>query len=158
MKGNHSWMIETICMQIANVDIKTLKDKYQTPLYVYDEDAIRLQCQRFIKNFKHKDIKTSVIYASKAFLTIGMVQLIKSEGLMLDCVSQGEVYTALKAGFDPLHIVLHGNNKTIEELQMALNFKIGYIVLDNPFEARLLMDIVSEHYIPKVMLRINPGI
>lgn len=151
-------MIEIIYMQIANVDIKLLKDKYQTPLYVYDEDAIRLQCQRFINNFKHKDMKTSVIYASKAFLTIGMVQLIESEGLMLDCVSQGEVYTALKAGFDPKNIVLHGNNKTLEELQMALNFKIGFIVLDNPFEAKLLMGLVNEHYIPKVMLRINPGI
>ncbi len=144
--------------EIAGVSLDFLKEKYQTPLYIYDEDHMREQCQLFKNYFKHPLVHSEVIYASKAFLTLGMAQLIHQEGLWLDCVSQGEVYTALKSGFPHDKIVLHGNNKTKEELQMALNFKLGMIVLDNDYEAKLLMDIVDEHNIPNVMLRINPGI
>ncbi|MBN3490451.1 diaminopimelate decarboxylase [Acholeplasma equirhinis] len=144
--------------KIGGVTLEQLKNTYQTPLYIFDEDKIREQCQTFKKHFKHPELKTDVIYASKAFLTIGMAELIHSEGLWLDCVSQGEVYTALKAGFPSEHIALHGNNKTKEELDVALQFKIGVIVLDNPYEADMLMELVNEKHIPKVMLRINPGI
>lgn len=144
--------------EIAGVSITKLKEQYQTPLYIYDEDHIRKQCQLFKSKFTHPIVKSEVIYASKAFLTVGMAQLIAQEGLFLDCVSQGEVYTALKAGFPTEKIVLHGNNKSREELLFALKSKIGIIVLDNDFEAKLLMDLVDHNYIPNIMLRINPGI
>jgi len=143
---------------IQGVMFETLKNDYQTPLYIYDENLIRSQCQLFIKKFRHPRVKSGVIYASKAFLTIGMAQLIQSEGLNLDCVSQGELYTALKAGYPASQIVLHGNNKTKEELLMALNFKVGTIIVDNDYEAKILSDIVDEKHIVQVMLRVNPGI
>ena len=99
-----------------------------------------------------------LIYASKAFLTIAMAQLVMSEGLHLDCVSQGELYTALKAGFPVEKIVLHGNNKTKDELLMALNFRVGTIIVDNDYEASILNEIVNDKYKVNVMLRVNPGI
>ncbi|WP_025724712.1 diaminopimelate decarboxylase [Acholeplasma granularum] len=144
--------------KINGVSLYELKSKYQTPLYIYDEDMIRNQCKIFTKNFRHPKMKSNVVYASKAFLTIAMAQLIHSEGLYLDCVSQGEVYTALKAGFPVEKIVLHGNNKTKEELMMALNFKIGTIVVDNEYEAKMLATLVNDSYKVNVMLRVNPGI
>lgn len=144
--------------KIQGVTFKTLKETYQTPLYIYDEGLIRNQCRLFKKRFRHPKVDSEIIYASKAFLTVGMAQLIDSEGLYLDCVSQGELYTALKAGFPSEKIVLHGNNKTKEELLMALNFKVGMIVVDNDFEASLLNELVNDKHIVQVMLRINPGI
>ena len=143
---------------IQNVSFEQLKKDYQTPLYIYDEGLIRSQCKLFIKQFRHPKVASTVVYASKAFLTIGMAQLIESEGLYLDCVSQGELYTALKAGYPVEKIVLHGNNKTRDELLMALNFKVGTIVVDNDFEAQILTEIVNEKFKVNVMLRVNPGI
>jgi diaminopimelate decarboxylase len=143
---------------IQGITFEQLKKDYQTPLYIYDEDLIRSQCKLFRSKFRHPKVQSSVIYASKAFLTIAMAQLIQSEGLLLDCVSQGELYTALKAGFPVNHIVLHGNNKTREELLMALSFKVGTIVVDNDFEASILNEIADDKHSVNVMLRINPGI
>ena len=144
--------------KIQGVTFKTLKETYQTPLYIYDENMIRNQCRLFKKRFRHPKVDSEIIYASKAFLTVGMAQLIESEGLYLDCVSQGELYTALKAGFPVEKIVLHGNNKTKEDLLMALNFKVGTIVVDNDYEASILNELVNDKHIVQVMLRINPGI
>lgn len=144
-------------MKIGKIDLTALKEQFGTPLYIYDEQSIRNKCQVFKNNFLSKKISTEVLYASKAFLTIAMAQLIKQEDLGLDVVSQGELYTALKAGFDPKRIVLHGNNKTIEELVYALNHDVGIIVLDNHYEAELLMSIIDDMNV-SVMLRVNPGI
>ncbi len=144
--------------KIGGLTLTELKTMYQTPLYIYDEAKIREQCQAFKRFFRHPKVDSEIIYASKAFLTIAMAQLIQQEGLWLDCVSQGEVYTAIKAGYPVEHIVLHGNNKTKEELMMALNFKIGTIVVDNDYEARALIEIANEKHMPRIMLRINPGI
>ena len=140
---------------IQNISFEDLKGKYQTPLYIYDEAAIRHQCKVFINKFRHPKVSSNVIYASKAFLTIAMAQLVMSEGLHLDCVSQGELYTALKAGFPVEKIVLHGNNKTKDELLMALNFRVGTIIVDNDYEASILNEIVNDkdivtHMPPKI--------
>ncbi|PII03458.1 diaminopimelate decarboxylase [Acholeplasma laidlawii] len=143
---------------IQHISFEDLKSKYQTPLYIYDEAAIRKQCKVFINKFRHPKVSSNVIYASKAFLTIAMAQLIMSDGLHLDCVSQGELYTALKAGFPVEKIVLHGNNKTKDELLMALNFRVGTIIVDNDYEASILNEIVNDKYKVSVMLRVNPGI
>lgn len=144
-------------MKIGQVTLKNLKDNFGTPLYIYDENKIRQQCQTFKNTFTSEDLDTEVLYASKAFLTVGMAQLIKQEDLGLDVVSQGELYTALKAGFNPKRIVLHGNNKTKEDLIYALNHDVGVIVIDNHYEAELLMSIIDEMTV-NVMLRVNPGI
>lgn len=144
--------------KIGSFTSQELKELYSTPLYVMDEEKIRKQCRLFVRNFQAKGISTNIVYAGKAFLTTAMVKLINEEGLFLDCVSQGELITALNADFPPEKIVLHGNNKTKEELKFALDNKVGIIVLDNDYEAEILKTLVNENQQANVMLRINPGI
>lgn len=145
-------------MEIAGIQVSSLKNHYQTPLYVYDEGYIRNQCRLFKDGFSHPQLDTQVIYASKAFLSVYMAKLIQEEGLFIDCVSQGEIYTALKANFNPKHIVFHGNNKTEDDLLFALNNGIGTIVVDNKTEAKLLTKLVNKNHEINVFLRVNPGI
>jgi len=142
-------------MKTIKFNFNNLKEKYKTPLYIYDENKIINNINMFKNNFKHEKINTKIIYASKAFLTKYMAKIIKEEELYLDCVSSGELYTAISAGFDPSKIFLHGNNKTKEELKEAFNYKVGTIVLDNLYEASMLLNIKDKGYKPNVMLRVN---
>ena len=98
-------------MDIKNYDLVALKEKYNTPLYIFDEDLMTNIMRNYRDNFKSNQFETQVIYASKAFNVKEMVRLVKKEGLGLDCVSLGEMYTAINVGFDPKNIYLHGNNK-----------------------------------------------
>ncbi len=145
-------------MTIGGLTPLQLKQQFDTPLYIYDESIIRKQCKLFKDGFTHPSLKTQVIYASKAFLTIAMAKLIHEEGLFIDCVSRGEVFTAIKAGFPVSNIILHGNNKTLTELKEALEIGIGTIVVDNDKEAKDLLTLVDENHQVNVFLRVNPGI
>lgn len=146
-------------LSIGNIDVMTLAKEYGTPLYVVDEALVREQCQLFKTGFQSENMETEVIYASKAFLTIGMCKLINEEGLGLDVVSGGELFTALKAGFPAKKIYMHGNNKTPEEIKMALEAGVGRIVLDNQNELELLERLCRELNLPMdVLIRVNPGI
>ena len=144
---------------IGKCDTVDLAEEYGTPLYIMDEQLIRDRCRLFRENFKSEDIKTEVIYASKAFLTLAMCRLIEEEGLSLDVVSGGELYTALKAGFLAHRIHMHGNNKSREELVMAIEAGVGRIIVDNRYELDLIEDICKS--LDKracILLRLNPGI
>lgn len=143
-------------LEIGGVDVTVLAKTYQTPLYVMDEQAIRNQCRTFQKAFSHPKIQTEVIYASKAFLNIAMCELIKQEGLSLDVVSGGELYTALRAKFPTRKIYFHGNNKSIQELEFALENQVGTIIIDHEGEFKQLQKLKTKSQ--RVMLRINPGI
>lgn len=143
---------------IQNTKIKELVETYQTPLYVMDETQIRSQCALFNDAFKHPYVSAQVIYASKAFLTVAMAQLINQEGLYMDCVSPGELYTAKQAGFPMAHVVLHGNNKQYHELKDAIDSGVGLIVIDNEKEANEIMKLSSNRQKQRVMMRINLGI
>jgi diaminopimelate decarboxylase len=146
-------------LSIGGCDAVNLSKKYGTPLYVMDVTTIREHCQAFKKNFTSKKLDTEVIYASKAFLTIGMCKLIEEEGLSLDVVSGGELYTAMKANFPANKIYFHGNNKTVEELMMAINYGVHRIVVDNEFEFDLLNYLCGElDKTVEILVRINPGI
>lgn len=131
---------------------------YGTPLYVMDEAHIRSQCQWFLNHFKSKDIQTEIIYASKAFLTLAMVKLIEDEGLSIDVVSGGELYTAIKANFPMDRVYFHGNNKSKSEIEMALNHHVKTIVCDHLDEVDLLIACIKSDQNIDVLLRINPGI
>src|SRR5690625_872463 len=146
-------------LAIGGVDTVELAKEYGTPLYIYDVDIIRQNCQTFIQAFKNLGIKGQVAYASKAFSSIAMVQLVQEEGLNLDVVSKGELYTAIKAGFPTKNIHLHGNNKSLAELEMALNYKIGCIVVDNFYEIELLNHLLQERKQQMdVLIRVTLGI
>ncbi|MGM0852940.1 MAG: diaminopimelate decarboxylase [Bacillota bacterium] len=146
-------------LTIGGVSTLELAQKYGTPLYVYDTALIRERARGFKETFDSLGVKAEVAYASKAFSCIAIFQLMKEEGLSLDVVSGGELYTALKAGFPPERIHFNGNNKSEEELMMAIDNNIGCIVVDNFYELHLVNDISrSTEKVTKVLLRVTPGI
>ncbi|KGM44696.1 diaminopimelate decarboxylase [Neobacillus niacini] len=146
-------------LEIGGVDAVELTEQFGTPLYVYDVSLMRERARGFKKTFEEQNVKAQVAYASKAFSTIAMLQLAEEEGLSLDVVSGGELYTAIAAGFPSERIHFHGNNKSREELEMALDHKIGCIVVDNFYELDLLKTICLEKSETiSILLRVTPGI
>ncbi|PAV29545.1 diaminopimelate decarboxylase [Virgibacillus profundi] len=146
-------------LEIGGLDTTILAEKYGTPLYVYDVSIIRDNCRAFVNTFDDLGVKARVAYASKAFSSIAMLQVVKQEGLCLDVVSEGELYTALQAGFPKERIHLHGNNKSSRELSMAIEHNIGCIVVDNFYEIDLITGILEEHNKEiDVLMRVTPGI
>ena len=147
-------------LTISGIDTVELAEKYGTPLYVMDEQLIRKNCRSFKNSIdKFYGGNGLVCYASKAFSCIEMCRIIKDEGIGLDVVSIGELYTALKAGFDCDKIGFHGNNKTDEELDFAVENKVGHIIVDNIDELKRLNKIAEEKNVTvNIMFRIKPGI
>ena len=146
-------------LNISGVGVSELKTQYGTPLYVYDENMLVNQCRTFINNFKSSKFNTEVLYASKAFSCLEVLRIASREGLGVDVVSLGEIHTAYKAGYDMKRAYFHGNNKTREELQYALEVGVGTIVIDNDYEYEMINEIVRESgNTVDVLLRINTGI
>jgi diaminopimelate decarboxylase len=146
-------------LEIGGVDAVSVTREFGTPLYVYDVALIRERARGFKRAFDEQNINAQVAYASKAFSTIAMIQLADEEGLSLDVVSGGELYTALAAGFPVERIHFHGNNKSRQELEMALDQGIGCIVIDNFSEIELLKIICYEKNVKvSILLRVTPGI
>lgn len=146
-------------LYIGGVGCKELREKYKTPLYVFDEELVRSNCKEYIKHFKVHENKNRVAYAGKAFLPIYMCKLIDEEGLYLDVVSGGELFTAYKSGFPMEKVLFHGNNKTIDEIEMGVNLGVGRFVVDNYYELELLQKICHEKSkIQSIYFRITPGI
>ena len=146
-------------LNISGVGVSELKAQYGTPLYVYDENMLVNQCRTFINNFKSSRFNTEVLYASKAFSCLEVLRIASREGLGVDVVSLGEIHTAYKAGYDMRRAYFHGNNKTREELQYALEVGVGTIVVDNDYEYEMINEIVRESgNTVDVLLRINTGI
>lgn len=143
-------------LTMGGTSLKTIAQSFGTPTIVYDESQIRIQMQRYHNAMKQSGLKYNISYASKAFTCIQIVKLVAEEGLQLDVVSEGELYTALEAGFDPSQIHFHGNNKTKREIQYALENKVGYIVIDDLEEIELINRYASD--VVDVVLRLNPGV
>ena len=137
-----------------------LAKEFGTPLYVFDEAYIR-SMMRVYKNTldEYYDGYGNVLYASKAFSCEAVYRIAASENIGCDAVSGGELYTALKAGFDAAHIYMHGNNKLYNELEEAVSAGVGGIVLDSVSEAQALDEICARSgKVQDVLIRINPGI
>ena len=146
-------------LEIGGKSVFDLKEEFGTPLYVMDEQLVRETCRTYKDSFKLDGIETEVIYASKAFQNVAMCRLVDEEGLSLDVVSGGELYTALKADFPPSKIYMHGNNKTYEELVMAINAGIRTIIVDNEQEMDRIESICKDmDRTVSALLRVNPGI
>ncbi len=146
-------------LEIGGCDTVDLAARFGTPLYVFDEELIREQCRAYQRAFARHYPNGRTIYAGKAFLTLAMCRLVAQEGLHLDVVSGGELYTALAADFPRERIYFHGNNKSPEELLMALQEGIGCIVVDNCFELEVL-DRLCEKLGCRIdiLLRVTPGV
>lgn len=146
-------------LTIGGMDSLELAKEYGTPLVVYDVSQIRHQISAFKKVFEEEQVNYAVSYASKAFASIAMYQVANEEGAYTDVVSAGELYTAMKANFPMERVSFHGNNKSKEELEMAVKNHVGKIMIDNFYEIDLLSQVLEEQDSEiNVMLRITPGI
>ncbi|MCG7383652.1 diaminopimelate decarboxylase [Paenibacillus sp. ACRRY] len=146
-------------LEIGGVDTTDLKEQFGTPLYVVDEQLVRDRCREYMDAFRASGLGFQVAYASKAFCVMAMCALAAEEGLSLDVVSDGELFTALQAGFPAERIHFHGNNKTLEEIEMALDAEIGCFVVDNFNELHLLQAVAAEkNRQVNILLRVTPGV
>lgn len=146
-------------LEIGGVDATDLKEQFGTPLYVVDEQLVRERCREYMEAFRASGLGFQVAYASKAFCVMAMCALAVEEGLSLDVVSDGELFTALQAGFPAERIHFHGNNKTLEEIEMALDAEIGCFVVDNFNELHLLQAVAADkNRKVNILLRVTPGV
>lgn len=147
-------------LELGGCDTVYAAEKFGTPLYLMDEERIRQNMRRYKNSIdKFYDGKGLCLYASKAFSAVYIYKVAAQEGLGVDVVSGGELYTALKAGFDASKIVFHGNNKSYEELEMAIESGVGRIIVDSREELSMIDELSRDRdIVTKIMVRIKPGI
>jgi len=141
-------------LSIAGCDLLELAERFGTPLFVYDEDHLRARCRQAVEAFGD-----GVAYATKAFLCVAMARLAHEEGMHLDVATGGELHVALAAGVPADRLVLHGNNKSLDELRLAREVGVGRIVVDSFDELERLAALHGEDgLVPKVLVRATPGV
>lgn len=142
-------------LSIAGVSVRDVAERFGTPVFIYDEDHVRARCHEAVSAFG----RDSVIYASKAFLCTAMANLVHDEGLLIDVATGGELFVALHAGVPADRCVVHGNNKSVDELRMALTEGVRHIVVDSFDELSRIEKLVDEGLpAPRIQLRITPGV
>ena len=145
----------TGALTLGGVAVGALAERYGTPLWIVDEEDLRSRCRAYVDGFPGVE----VTYASKAWCSLGILQLVDEEGLKIDVASGGELHTALVAGVDPARVILHGNNKSVGELDRALEVGVGRIVVDSFEELDRLERLAAARGVTaQVWLRITPGI
>lgn len=149
-------------LEIGGVDVKDLVTQFGTPLYIVDEASFRTACRQYCESFqRYYPGESLVIYASKAWNCLALDAIVSQEGLGIDVVSGGELYTALQAGVPSDRIYFHGNNKSASELTLALEAPGSTIVIDNGLELETLGDLLKTRSMDqpqRVMIRFTPGI
>lgn len=144
---------------IGGVDTQELVRKYGTPVNVYDLSLIKEKIYAFKDAFKEYEKKTQVAYASKAFSSLALYELLADEDVSLDVVSGGELYLAIQAGFPKERIHFHGNNKSYDELETAISENIGCIVVDNFVEIDMIQETAEKQgRVVDVLIRVTPGV
>jgi len=140
-------------------DLVKLANQYKTPLFVFSEERLRQNIQAIKKGFEASGIDYEINFAAKSFITQAMCKIAESEGICLDVASGGELYTALTAGVNPAIISLHGNNKSVSELTMAIENHIGFIMVDSENELDRLNHLTQAFgQEVSVIFRIAPGV
>ena len=146
-------------LTIGGCDAVELAAEFGTPLYVFDEDTLRGMCREFAAEFGARYANSRIAYASKAFVNPAIARIVDEEGLGLDVVSAGELAVAKAVNFPPDKIYFHGNNKTPDELEFALEYGIGQIVVDSFHELGALDEIAGRRGARQdIMLRLSPGV
>ncbi len=151
---------EENCLTIGGVNAVALAKEYGTPLYVLDENRIRKNCQSYVQSMeKYYGGNGRILFASKAMCIMELCRIANSENLGLDVVSGGEMYTAYKSGFPMEKVCFHGNNKTVDEIKLALDTGVGRFIVDNENELDTISRLSKEKgVVANVMFRIKPGI
>jgi diaminopimelate decarboxylase len=150
-----SRMNEAGHLEIGGCDAIELAERFGTPAYVYAEDDIRARARAYVEAFRARTDHFEVIYASKAFPCTAAYRVLVEEGLACDVASGGELHLALRGGFPPERIYLHGNNKSDAELRQALDAGVGHIVVDSFDELERLERMAPGQ---RILLRVTPGI
>lgn len=146
-------------LRIGGCDTVELAAEFGTPLYVFDELGLREKCAGFKREFGSRYADSTVIYAAKAFINKALARLFNEEGLGLDVVSAGEISIIRAADFPMERVYFPGNNKSAEELRLALEWGVGRIVVDNLHELELLGKLAAERGAsPEILLRLSPGV
>ncbi|MDJ0499010.1 MAG: diaminopimelate decarboxylase, partial [Acidimicrobiia bacterium] len=141
-------------LHLGGCNVVELAEEYGTPLFVYDEEHLRARCREAVAAFPD-----GVAYATKAFLSQAMARVAHEEGMQLDVATGGELHVVLEAGVPPDHLVMHGNNKSVEELRAALDADVGRVVVDSFDELDRIEQLVNEGATaPRVLIRVNPGV
>ena len=144
---------------IGGISSTELVNRFGSPLYVMDENLLISTCKSYYDNFKCKENHNRVAYAGKAFLTKAMCKLVNEQGLYLDVVSGGELFTAYKAGFPLNKVYFHGNNKSRGEIELGVKLGVGRFVVDNLDEMKMLNEEAGKNNIKQdIYLRLTPGI
>lgn len=151
--------IESNELCIGGISCSDLVKEFGSPLYVMDENLLISTCKSYYDNFKCKEDHNRVAYAGKAFLTKAMCKLVNEQGLYLDVVSGGELFTAYKAGFPLNKVYFHGNNKSRGEIELGVKLGVGRFVVDNLDEMKMLNEEAGKNNIKQdIYLRLTPGI
>ena len=159
MKLLGNMKVENNELTIGKVKTTELADRFGTPLYIMDEALIRSNCRRYCDSFRCNEGKNRVAYAGKAFLTLYMCRIIEECSMYLDVVSAGELFTAHKAEFPMNRVLFHGNNKTLDEIEMGVKYGVGTFVVDNFYEIENLNEIAKRYNVKqRIYLRVAPGI
>ena len=143
-------------LEIGGCDVVDLAGEFGTPAYIYAEDDIRARARAYLDAFRSRTDNFEVLYASKAAPITAVCRVLAEEGLSVDVASGGELHMALRAGFDPRRVYVHGNNKSETELREAAEAGVGYLILDSFDEierAEALLERPQD-----VLIRITPGI
>lgn len=145
-------------LTVGGCDVSDLVQQYGSPLYILDEETLRTACRQYRSAFeRYYPGESQVLYASKAWNCLAVCAIVASEGLGIDIVSGGELYTALKAGVNPSKLYLHGNNKSLAELHLAIDSGCT-VMIDNWLELQTLADLADSQNPVRIMLRLTPGI
>jgi diaminopimelate decarboxylase len=140
-------------LSVGGLDVLDLAEEHGTPLFVYDEDHLRARCREAVAAFGD-----GVAYGSKAFLCLAMARLVHEEGMRVDVATGGELHVALSAGVPPERIVLHGNNKSVDELRRAHDLGVRVVVDSFDELARLEQLHAVTGRVTRVMVRVTPGV
>lgn len=146
-------------LHLGGVPARTLAERFGTPAYIVDEPGLRERARAYRAAFARHPGKVEVVFASKAFPCTAVMRALHEEGLGIDVASAGELYLARKAGVPGSRLVVHGNGKTLEDLDAAVNARAAYVVLDNPDEiGRLAQAASAEGIVQDVLIRVTPDV
>ena len=146
-------------LEIGGIKVTELASRFNTPLYVYEQGQIEDTLSIFVNNFKSEKFPTKIIYASKAFQAVQMINLIAQYGLGIDVVSSGELFAATKSKMPREMIYFHGNNKSLQELDLAFKSGIKHIICDNFMELEVIHKLAHKYKQEmNIILRLNVGI
>jgi diaminopimelate decarboxylase len=145
-------------LQLGGCDAVELAREFGTPAYVVVEDDLRARAQTFVEAFRARTTDFDVLFATKAFPCTAVCRVLAAEGIACDVASGGELALALRGGFDPARIYMHGNAKSVDELRQARAAGVGHVVVDNADEIERLEAVVGEGAPQRVLLRVTPDV